>query len=148
MSQWKEILKFNWNVEFVRKTQFIKVDKWLKQTNFHGRDTEHNQETIPWECQAQTISQNSVKLWIKHNIDSEVAQSCLTLCEPMDCSPPGSSVHVIFQARILEWVAISFSRGSSRPRDRTRVSRIVGRRFTVWATREVAKPYKHNTQKS
>ena len=40
-----------------------------------------------------------------------VAQSCLTLCNPMDCSPPGSSVHEIFQARILEWVAISFSRG-------------------------------------
>ena len=45
--------------------------------------------------------------------ESEVAQLYLTLCEPMDCSPPGSSVHGIFQARILEWVAISFSRGSS-----------------------------------
>ena len=52
---------------------------------------------------------------------SEVAQSCPTLCDPMDCSPPGSSVHGILQARILEWVAISFSRGSSRPRDRTQV---------------------------
>ena len=60
-----------------------------------------------------------------------VAQSCLTLCNPMDCSLPGSSVHGIFQARILEWVVISFSRGSSRPRDRTRVSLIVGRRFTL-----------------
>ena len=40
-----------------------------------------------------------------------VAQSCPTLCDPMDCNPPGSSVHWIFQARILEWVAISFSRG-------------------------------------
>ena len=49
-------------------------------------------------------------------------QSCLTLCDPVDCSPPGSSVHGILQARILEWVAISFSRGSSRPRDRTQVS--------------------------
>ena len=58
------------------------------------------------------------------------------LCDPMNCSLPGSSVHGIFQARVLEWVAISFSRGSSRPRDRTRVSRIVGRCFTVWATRE------------
>ena len=67
---------------------------------------------------------------------SEVAQSCPTLCNPMDCSLPGSSVHGIFQARILEWVAISFSRRSSRPRDRTQVSRIVGRRFTVWVTRE------------
>ena len=51
-----------------------------------------------------------------------VAQSCLTLCDPVDCSPPGSSVHGILQARTLEWVAISFSRGSSQPRDRTCVS--------------------------
>ena len=65
----------------------------------------------------------------------EVTQSCPTLCDPMDCSPPGSLVHGIFQAWILEWVAISFSRGSSRPRDLTEVSHIVGRRFTVWATR-------------
>ena len=57
-------------------------------------------------------------------------QSCLTLCDPMDCSP-GSSIHGIFQARILEWVAISFSRRSSQPRDWTPVSRIVGRCFTV-----------------
>ena len=51
--------------------------------------------------------------------ESEVAQSCLTLYDPVDCSLPASSVHGILQARILEWVAISFSRGSSRPRDRT-----------------------------
>ena len=51
-----------------------------------------------------------------------VAQSCLTLCDPMDCSPPGSSVRGIFQASILEWVAISFSRGSSSLRDLTQVS--------------------------
>ena len=63
--------------------------------------------------------------------------SCQTLCDPMDCSLSGSSIHGIFQARVLEWAAISFSRGSSRPRDWTWVSRIVGRRFTVWATREV-----------
>ena len=63
--------------------------------------------------------------------ESVVAQSCLTLCYPMDCSPPGSSVHGIFQARILEWVAISFSRGSFGLRDPTQVSRIAGRFFTV-----------------
>ena len=57
-------------------------------------------------------------------------------CNPMDCSPPGSSVHGISQARILEWVATSFSRGSSRPRDQTQVCCIAGRRFTVWATGE------------
>ena len=66
-----------------------------------------------------------------------VAQLCPTLCNPMDCSPPGSSVHgACLEARILEWVAISFSRGSSQPRDRTQDSRITGRHFNLWATRE------------
>ena len=69
---------------------------------------------------------------------SKVTQSCPTLCDPMDCSLSGSSVHGIFQARVLEWIAIFFSRGSSRPRNRTRVSRVAGRRFTVWATREAS----------
>ena len=50
------------------------------------------------------------------------AQSCSTLCDPMDCSSPGSSVHGILQAKILKWVAIPFSKGSSQPRDRTQVS--------------------------
>ena len=63
--------------------------------------------------------------------ESEVAQSCPTLCDLMDCRLTGSSIHGIFQARILEWVAIAFSRRSSWPRDRTWVSRIVGRHFTV-----------------
>ena len=70
--------------------------------------------------------------------ESEVAQSCPTLCDPMDCSLPGSSVHGILQAIVLEWIAIPFSRGSSWPGDRTWVSHIVDRWFTIWATREVA----------
>ena len=65
-----------------------------------------------------------------------VVQSTPTLCDPMDCSLPGSSVLGILQARILEWVAISFSRGSSLPRDWTWVSHIGGRHFNLWATRE------------
>ena len=56
----------------------------------------------------------------------------------MDCNLSGSSVHGIFQARMLEWIAISFSRGSYRPRNRTRVSRIAGGRFTIWATQRMA----------
>ena len=64
------------------------------------------------------------------------AQLCSTLCDPMDCSPPGSSVHGILQARILEWVAMPFSRESSWPRGRTQISRIAGRFFTFWATRK------------
>ena len=64
---------------------------------------------------------------MKVKSESEVAQSCPTLCDPTDCSLPGSSVHGIFQAIVLEWIAISFSRGSSQPGDWIRVSRIVDR---------------------
>ena len=60
-----------------------------------------------------------------------VTQSCLTLCDPMNCSPPDSSVRGILQARILEWVAIPFSRVSSQPRDLSWVSHIAGRVFTI-----------------
>ena len=104
-----------------------------------------------------TLLKDAGQLWKKENIVERVpvtsslwrrdqrkqilkrvfAQLCPTLCDPMNCSPPGSSIHGILQARILEGVAISFSRGFSRPRDGTRVSRIVGRFFTNWATREV-----------
>ena len=77
---------------------------------------------------------------ILYESESEVAQLCPILWDPMDRSLPGSSVHGIFQAIVLECIAISFSRESSRPRDRTRVSCIVDRCFTVWATREVLPP--------
>ena len=71
--------------------------------------------------------------YVYSNVESEtkVTQLYPTLCDPMDCSPPGSSIHWILQARILEWVAISFSRGSSQPRDRTQVSRIAGVGFNL-----------------
>ena len=83
------------------------------------------------------MQHHTFSAWIKnlHNYiccpgkDEVVAQSCLTLCDPMDSSAPGSAIHGIFQARILEWAAISFSRGSSQPRDRTWVSCIADRRF-------------------
>ena len=65
-------------------------------------------------------------------VKSEMLVACLPLCDPMDCSLPGSSVHEILQARILEWVAIPISRGSSWPRDQTWVSHTAGRFFTIW----------------
>ena len=65
-----------------------------------------------------------------------VAQSCPTLCNPMDYNLPGFSFHGILQARILEWVAIPFCRGSYWPRNQTRVSSTAGGLFTVWTTRE------------
>ena len=65
-----------------------------------------------------------------------VTQACPAVYDPMDCNSPGSPVHGILLARILEWVAISFSKEPSQPRDRTWVSRIAGRFSTVLATRE------------
>ena len=88
-------------------------------------------------CSAHSLLKESKEIKRKWS-----RSSCLTLCNPMNCSLPGSSIHGILQARILEWVAISFSKGSSRPRNRTKVSHIAGRRFTLWATREALKNQK------
>ena len=83
---------------------------------------------LHWQVRLFTTSATSVH--------AKSLQSRPTLCDPMECSPTGSSVHRISQARILEWVAISFSRGSSWPKNWTWVSCIAGRFFTIWATRE------------
>ena len=80
--------------------------------------------TMPFRYDLNQIPYN-------YTMSSEVAQSCLTLCDPIECSLSGSSIHGIFQARVLEWIAVSFSRGSSQPRNRTRVSYIAGRCFTI-----------------
>ena len=74
-----------------------------------------------------------------------VSQLCPTLCNPMDCSLPGSSVHRILQARIMEWVAILFSRGSSLSSDRTLVAHIAGRFFSVCVTREASNSLSPNS---
>ena len=98
---------------------------------------------LPLSCLYLCISHSEVNSftlkWKERKKESEVAQSCPTLCNPVDCSPEGSSVHGILQARILEWVAISFSRGSSRLRVWTQVSCIAGICFNLWATREAKK---------
>ena len=94
------------------------------------------QKLIKWNLPS---SKEKVSLTLKSSVTqkkSETTQLCPTLCDPMGCSLPGSSVHGILQARILEWIAISSSRGSSWPRDWTWVSRTAGRLFTIWATRE------------
>ena len=67
--------------------------------------------------------------------------SRVRLCDTMDCSPPGSSVHGILQARVLEWIAMPSSRGSSRPRDGTQVSCTAGRFFSIWTTKEALRPF-------
>ena len=76
-------------------------------------------------------------------LHAKLLQSCLTLRDPVDCSLPASSVSGIFQARILKWVAISFSRGSSQPRDQTCISCITGRFFTAELP---GKPHAHQSQ--
>ena len=87
-------------------------------------------------------NQNLGFLILRLKVRVLVTQSCPTLCDPMDCRPPGSSVHGNLQARILKWVAISYSRRSSWPRDWTWVLHIAafsltaGRCFTVWVTSE------------
>ena len=79
----------------------------------------------------------SLKTFLRACMHAQLLQSCPTLCNPVDCSPPGSSVHGILQARILKWVITPSSRGSSQPRDPTSVSWIsylAGGFFTHWAT--------------
>ena len=73
----------------------------------------------------------SLQIHVKVKVKS---LSRVRLCDSVDCNLLGFSVHGILQAGILEWIAISFSKGASRPRDRTQVSRIGGRRFNLWAT--------------
>ena len=109
--------------------------------------TKYARQEKRYRCEVQTFGLCG-RRWgwddLREQQVSEVAQLCPTVCNPMNCSLPGSSVHGIFQARILEWVAISFSRGSSQPRDRTLVFHIVGRCFIIWATRGTLLSQKSN----
>ena len=108
----------------------------------NGKDSVHTIFACVGVCLPYLSEASSMTLVaLKSQSESEVAQSCPTLCNPMDSTLPHSSVHGIFQARVLEWGAISFSRGSSWSRDWTRVSRTVGRRFTIRATREESSKY-------
>ena len=99
----------------------LTIIREFHRVEYRGQD----QKAVPREVALGLISSevNKVKML--------VAQPCLTLCNPRDCSLPGSSVHGTFQARILEWVAIPFSRGSSQARDQTQVSYIAGTFFTI-----------------
>ena len=90
----------------------------------------HSHTGSETESLLQNHKKINPKLWL-----SEVTQSCLTLCDPMDCSLPGSSIQGIFQARVLEWGAISFSRRSPWCRGWTQVSCVVGRHFTILTTK-------------
>ena len=119
--------------EWIRKPWYIYTMEYYSAVKKNTSES----VLIRW-MKLEPITQSEVSQKEKHQYSMcvLVAQSCPTLCDPMDCNPPGSSVHEIFQARILEWVAISFSRGSSQPRYQTQVSCTAGRFFTNWATRE------------
>ena len=106
-----------WTFSFIWRTAFLEAELFCFL---------HFIKNLPFILHSSKVKKRKVL----------VTQLCLTFCDPMDCSPPGSSVHRILQARILECVAILFSRGSSPARDQTQVSHIAGRFFTLWATRE------------
>ena len=82
----------------------------------------------------QTAKVEKLEKWVPHEVKVKVAQSCLTPCHPIDYT-----VHGILQARILEWLAVPFSRESFQPRDQIQVSHIAGRFFISWATRGAQK---------
>ena len=99
------------------------------------RERLSHETVIAPEAKTQRSQEKDTRLLVMTPIDQVevkvlVTQSCLTLCDPMDCSPPGSSVYGILQARILEWVAILFSRVSSQPRDQNQVSCVADVFFT------------------
>ena len=105
-----------------------------------GRETSENSQKVPLLVLCQLCPQLRAQAGYEAGSREDpaccslsgpqlVVQSCLTLCNPMDCSPPGSSVRGVLQARTLEWAAKALPRGSSQPRDRTRVSHMAGRCF-------------------
>ena len=129
-------------IEVSFNQSFLNQQKWscsVKSDSLRPHGLQPIRLLCPWDFPGKStgVGCHFLLQCRKMKSESEVAQSCPTLCDPMDCSLSGSSVHGIFQAIVLKWIAISFSRGSSQPRDRTLVSRIVDRRFTIWATREV-----------
>ena len=117
------------------------IQNWRKDKKLLKQEFDTD---LTWSVKGSSLSEKEKAIdpyitWSQTSLHAAAAkslQSCLTLCEPIDGSPPGSPVPGILQARVLEWVAISFSRGSSQLRDRTQVSPMAGRRFTIWATRE------------
>ena len=121
----------------------LKKQRWERRWDYkRGRRSLLGPRGIFTELICESVSE----MWNESESVS-LTQSCLTLCNPADCSPAGSSVHGIFQARTLEWVAIPFSRGSSQPRDWTQAFNITGIFFTSWATREALTRYTWNLNK-
>ena len=98
------------------------LSPWQGNYTLEGRLNQQTQMVIPMHALVSLVFFLPSVLFLRSENHVLPAQSCPTLWDPMDCSPPGSSVCGILRARILEWIAIPFSKGSSRPRDRNRVS--------------------------
>jgi len=129
-----------WPKNLVMKTSELTLAPWKAQIRgLKGREQNlrwgaNGEESEKWWIQVVHGSDRGSYGDIKKTVSHSVG---VCLCGLMGCSSPGSSTHGILQARILEWVAMPFSRQSSWPRDGTRVSCIVGRFFTVWATGDI-----------
>ena len=125
------LMEFSWEV-VVQETK-----SWNRHLNIKAFQSSLYIPKNHWKCYGKiNIKCCSFTIRVMKESESEVTQLGRTLCDPMNCSLPGSSVHGIIQARTLEWVDFPFSRGSSWPRDQIQVSRTAGRFFSIWATRE------------
>ena len=144
-SIWKAYIVYDFNYVTLWKNKTMKK---IKSWSYQGRGGERmNRQSMNdflgrWKYSdiiVKDIRHKTYSAGSNARMNAEALQSCLTLCHPMDYSPPGSSIHGIFRARVLEWVAVPFSRGSSRPRYQTRISYVscIGRGFfTTSATWE------------
>ena len=150
------VIALQWLSEFLQDKCLLFISDAYMAWTFQFSENQNNDHSEHWWC-APWVLGTVLSAWheLTHFILSQgmkedeagafVVESlgCVGLfCDPMDCSLPGSSVHGILQARILEWVAIPFSRGSSWPRDWAKVCHLAGRFFTIWATRETIHQFK------
>ena len=141
LSLWKTISLPFWQVEGLKQIAASSVENCFKE---FGLKWEKKKKTISQKTKTRSrTTQKSLRNQQQPSVNEtqdivkvSAAQSCPALWDSMDCSLPGSSVHGILQIRILEEVAVTFSRGSSQPRDRTQVSGIAARFFTIWVIRE------------
>ena len=137
----------HWPLWFLSKVFFLSI--FMNNSSHdtrHGKSLKSHLKEILILARRRCFSVLCLEYYNNYTLDFEpcgfhslavvvlVTESCPTLCDPMDCSPPGSSVHGVSQARILVWVAISFSVGSSRPKDQALIS-CSGRQILYhWAT--------------
>ena len=129
----QEPLEFFWVRSNRMRTAFRKLN-W--QQYMSGMRVESGEVETERSVHSSEERLSNPVIWLLNSKGGEVVQACLTLCDTMDCSPPGSSVHGIIQTRILEWGAIPFSRGSSWPRDWNWGLLHCRQTFTLWAPRE------------